>query len=370
MPWLEYLRVTWSMCLKEFLVNLKDPSSRVILLAPVLVQTLLFGYAATFDVNDVSYALVDQSHSEASNELLARLDGTGVFHRKAVLSSVNQLADQVSEGHVSMGLQFASDFADQLHNSGQAPVQLIIDGRNSASANWTLSYVSQIVARFNAERGYSISPVQVDSRVWFNPNLITRWNIVPALIAILALVQTLMLTALSVAREREQGTFDQLQVTPLTPSQILIGKAVPPVLISMVQASIVLLLALFWFHIPMAGSLGLLYLGILVFSLANVGIGLSVSAISATMQQGVLYCFMLLMPMILLSGFATPIENMPDWLQSVTLVNPARFAVDLVRRVYLEGAHLGNIVDDIWPPLLIAVITLPLAGWLFRHRSI
>jgi ABC-2 type transport system permease protein len=208
----------------------------------------------------------------------------------------------------------------------------------------------------------------VESRAWFNPNLETRWNILPGLIASLSMIQTLMLSALSVARERENGTFDQLLVTPFTPTEIMIGKAIPTITIGLVQSTIVLLVALLWFEIPMAGSLITLYTGLAFFTLASVGLGLSISAVSVNMQQAMLYTFMLIMPLILLSGLATPVRNMPHFLQVATLINPLRFAIDLVQRVYLEGVGLWTVIHDLIPLLIISAITLPLAAWLFRNR--
>jgi ABC-2 type transport system permease protein len=213
-----------------------------------------------------------------------------------------------------------------------------------------------------------MAPLTIESRAWFNPNLETRWNLLPGLIAALSMLQTLLLTALSVAREREQGTFDQLLVTPMSPLEIMIGKALPPVLVGLAQSTLILLVALFWFGIPMAGSLATLYTGLVFFTVASVGIGLSISAVSANMQQAMLYTFVLLMPMMLLSGLTTPVRNMPHVLQVITMANPLRFAIDLVQRVYLEGVGLATVWHNLIPLSIIALVTLPLAAWLFRHR--
>ena len=210
--------------------------------------------------------------------------------------------------------------------------------------------------------------IRVERRAWFNPNLESRWNMMPGLIAALSMLQTLLLAALSVAREREQGTFDQLLVTPLTPMLILIGKALPAIFIGIIQSSIVFLIIRFWFGIPMNGSVALLYLGLFTFTIAAVGVGLSISALSLNMQQAMLYTFLLIMPLMLLSGLLTPVRNMPEVLQIATYVNPLRFGMNIVRRVYLEGATLGDIWRQFIPLFVLAVVTLPLAAWLFRNR--
>jgi ABC-2 type transport system permease protein len=190
----------------------------------------------------------------------------------------------------------------------------------------------------------------------------------PAMIAALSMLQTLLLAALSVAREREQGTFDQLLVTPLTPIQIMIGKALPAILVGLIQSTIILLIIRFWFQIPMEGSYWLLYLGLVSFTGAAVGIGLSISALSVSMQQAMLYTFLIIMPLMLLSGLLTPVRNMPAILQVVTYVNPLRFGIDMVRRIYLEGAVFSDIAFNFVPLLAVTAVTLPLAAWLFRNR--
>lgn len=368
-----FLRVA-NLCRKELLTILKDPATRAILVAPAIMQSLVFGYGATYDLTDVPYALLDQSRNGASSELIAHLDSTGVFHRVATLRSQADIRDVIDTEKALLVIQIPADFEQRLSAGQTAAIQLILDARNSNTAGSAAGYVSAVVERYNAglrtRAGVPPPSLTVESRAWFNPNLETRWNLLPGMIAALSMLQTLLLTALSVAREREQGTFDQLLVTPMSPLEIMIGKALPPVLVGLVQSSLVLLVALFWFRIPMAGSLLTLYTGLLFFTVASVGIGLSISAVSANMQQAMLYAFVLLMPLMLLSGLTTPVRNMPQVLQVATLANPLRFAIDLVQRVYLEGVGLGTVWHNLIPLAVIAAVTLPLAAWLFRHRLV
>lgn len=357
-----------SLCRKELLALLKEPSSRAILIAPALLQSLLFGYGATYDLNHVPYAVLDQSRGVASTELLARLDGTGVFERTSSLTSPRQIAKVIDDNDALMVISIPPDFESKLATNQAAPLQVILDGRNSTTAGTAAAYVGSIVGSYNQSLGNAAGGITVERRAWFNPNLEARWNIMPALIAALSMLQTLLVAALSVAREREQGTFDQLLVTPLTPMQILIGKALPAIAIGLVQSTLIFLVIRFWFQIPFEGSIWLLYLGLFTFTGASVGIGLSISALSLSMQQAMLYTFFLIMPLMLLSGLLTPVRNMPAILQVVTYVNPLRFGMSIVRRVYLEGAGLGDVATDFIPLLVIAAITLPLAAWLFRHR--
>ncbi|HET7062212.1 MAG TPA: ABC transporter permease [Nitrosospira sp.] len=361
-----FLRIV-SLCRKELLAILKDPANRVILIVPSLIESILFGYAATFDLSNVPYAVLDQSRGVASTEVLARLDSTGIFHRVATLRTQEDVAPVINSRQALMVIHFGPRFEDQLNAGESAPVQLILDGRNSNTSGSAISYVGTIIDSYNVAR-QGVPALSVEWRAWYNPNLETRWNVLPGLIASLSMIQTLMLSALSVARERENGTFDQLLVTPFTPTEIMIGKAIPTVLVGLVQSTIVLLVTLLWFRIPMAGSLATLYTGLTFFTIASVGIGLSISAVSANMQQAMLYGFMLIMPLILLSGLATPIRNMPQFLQVGTLLNPLRFAIDLVQRVYLEGVGLFEVIHDLVPLVIISALTLPLAAWLFRNR--
>ena len=269
-------------------------------------------------------------------------------------------------------IQIDQDFERRLLTGQPADVQVIADGRNSNTAGTATGYVSAVVEAFNADwrqrHGQNEAPIQVTTRAWYNPNLETRWNMIPSLIGTLTMMQTLLLTAMSVAREREQGTFDQLLVTPFRPAEIMAGKALPSMLIGTLQATTVLLVAQLWFRIPFAGSFGTLYAGLCLFLLAAVGIGLLVSSVVATMQQAMLFSFVVMMPFILLSGLTTPLSSMPQVLQLFTLINPLRYAIDIAQRVYLEGAGLRDLAPDLWPLAVMGLVTLAAASWMFRHR--
>jgi len=368
----DFLHRVLAMIRKELRLTLKDPSSRIVLFAPALFQSLLFGYAATYDLMNVPYAALDESRSPTSVALLAHLDGTGVFHRVANLERSTEIAQLIDPETALLVVRIGPRFEPALLGGEETPIELVLDARNSSTAGTAAQYVASVVDEFNADQRQVHSgaePVlRIESRAWFNPNLETRWNIMPAMVAELSLLQTLLLAALSVAREREQGTFDQTLVTPLSPLEIMIGKALPPMLIGLVQATIVLCVTRFWFHVPFAGSLLVLFSGLVLFVLAAVGVGLSISAVAGNMQQAMQYTFFLVMPMTLLSGLLTPTSTMPKFLQVATMVNPLRFGVDWVRRVYLEGVGFSVVGPDLIPLAIIAGVTLPTATWLFRNR--
>ncbi len=357
---------------KELLAVLKDPRGRLTLFVPPIFQCLIYGYVASYDLNDVPFAVLDRDHSAASRDLIARLDGSRNFHRQAGLFRNQDATRWIDDRRVLLVISIDQDFERRLMLGQSAEIQLLADGRNSNTAGTAAGYVSAIIAEFNAAwraaHGLAGMPVQVSLRAWFNPNLETRWHMIPSLIGTLTLLQTLLLTAMSVAREREEGTLDQLLVSPFRPIEVMAGKALPSVLIGIVQATNILLVAQLWFRIPFEGSYLTLYTGLTVFLLSAVGVGLLVSAISATMQQAMLYSFLVMMPFALLSGLATPISSMPETLQQFTRLNPLRYAIEIAERVYLEGAGLKLLAPDLWPLAGIALGTLLLASWMFRHR--
>lgn len=357
---------------KELLAVLKDPRSRLSLIMPPLMQCFMYGYAATYDLNNVPYAVLDRDHSIASHELLAKFDGSGVFKRVADLARQEDVANLIDKRSALLVIQIEHEFERHLLAGQPGIVQVIADGRNSNTAATATGYVTALVDSFNtdwrAAHGLGPPPIHIVSRAWYNPNFETRWHMVPGMIATLTMLQTMMLTALSVAREREQGTFDQLLVTPYSATEIMAGKALPSMMIGLGQATLVLMVAQLWFQIPFSGSYVTLYLGLGTFLMAAVGIGLLISAVSATMQQAMLYTFIILMPFMLLSGLTTPVSNMPESLQFVTLANPLRHAIALVQRVYLEGATLQIVMPYIIPLVLIGTVTLSAAAILFRYR--
>jgi ABC-2 type transport system permease protein len=357
---------------KELLAVLKDRRARLSLIIPPIVQGLIFGYAATYDLNHVPYAVLDQDRSAASRELLAAFEGSGVFERVGELHNARDIGTYIDRRRALLVVQIEQNFERKLQTGQQAGVQVIADGRNSNTAATASSYINAVVATFNERwrRDHGLpGPVLTSTdRAWYNPNLETRWNIIPGLIGTLAMLQTLMLTAMSVAREREQGTFDQLLVTPFRPFEIMTGKALPSMLVGVIQATGVFLVAQLWFQIPFEGSMITLYSGLIMFLLAAVGIGLLLSAVAATMQQAMLSSLLFMLPFSLLSGLTTPVSNMPSVLQYFSFINPLRYAIDIARRVYLEGVGLPLLTHDLWPLAVIAAITLSAASWMFGHR--
>jgi ABC-2 type transport system permease protein len=361
-----------ALTIKEFLALLKDKRSRTVLIAPPLMQLIVFGYAATFDLNQVPYAVYNEDPGPASRELLARFSGSSTFHLLGELQGETQIGPLVDSKQVLLVLHIGPHFTRDLLLQRPAPLQVIVDGRDSNTALILVGYVRTMITTFNREwakqHGQPPLPAQLKVRAWFNPNLESRWFIVPGIVGLLTLVVTLLVTSLSVAREREAGTFDQLLVTPLRPVEILLGKSLPGFIVGLVEGSLIILLAVFWFQVPLRGSLPALYTGLFLFLLSAIGVGLMISSMALTQQQGLFGAFLFLVPSIILSGFATPIANMPPLVQNLTLLNPMRYFLIILRGVFLEGAGMSLLWSQYWPMAVIGLVNLLLAGRLFRHR--
>ncbi len=357
---------------KEFLAVLRDKRSRFVLIAPPIVQLLVFSFAATYDLDNVPVAILDEDGGVEARALIARIDGSPTFDVVARLDHEGQIAPLVDGREVLMVIRLGRNFGTALARGTGAPLQAIVDGRNSNTAMVALNYLRTVVLDFNrdhlARHGGQAMPVVLEVRAWFNENLRSRWFIVPGIMGLLILVVALLVTALSVAREREAGTFDQLLVTPLRPVEILVGKAVPGIVIGLIEATAILILMVAIFDIPVRGDLAALYLGIFLFLLSAVGVGLMISAIAVTQQQAILGAFLFLVPAVILSGFSTPIANMPEAVQYLTYLDPLRYFLVVVRGVMLEGDGFELLLHQFWPMALIGIASLALAGWLFRKR--
>ena len=364
-----------ALMIKEFTLILKDPKSRIVVVGPPLIQFFVFGYAATFDLNHVRYAVLDESRGVLSRQLLARVEGSGNFELTQNLLSEHEIDSVINLEKARLVLHIGQEFDRNLQRGIPIEIQVIADGRNPNVALVALGYFRNIVEQYNRDliaRGLgngSGTGLQIVARAWFNENLQSRWFMVSALGGVISMVVVMLLTSLSVAREREFGTFDQLLVAPFTPGEILIGKSLPGMFFGFMNALIFSAGAVWWFSVPFRGTLPALMLALLCFIATMVGVGLLVSSLSMTMQQGLLGAFVILMPSVILSGLATPIENMPHWLQVINYANPVQYIIVALRNIFLQGADVGMIWPQIWPLLIIACVTLPSAAWLFRNRT-
>jgi ABC-2 type transport system permease protein len=362
-----------AMIVKEFWAVLRDPRGRIVLFVPPLLQLFVFGLATTLEVRNFDIAVLDRSGGPAAIELVSQLAGSPNVGRVVSLRSPAELSEAIDRRRVIAALVLDSDFDATIARGGTGTAGLILDGRRSIAAQIVSGYVGRIAAAAGttlrpqslARADVAASPVITN---WFNPNLDYLWFTLPSLIVIIGAVSGVSITAQSVARERELGTFDQLMVSPLRVHEILIGKMAPPVAVGLINGTLYLLAAQFIFHVPFTGSILLFYGSLLMFLLALVGVGMFISAASATQQQAFLGSFLVAVPLILLSGYASPVDNMPGWLQVVSLGNPARWFLEIVQGVFLKDMPLHDVGLRLLPLLLIAIVTLGLGAWLFRAR--
>lgn len=362
----------WALLIKEFLAVWRDPKSRSVLIIPPIIQLFIFAWAATLDVKNVPIGILNRDNGEQAFELVQRFHGSPIFTKIIYLKSVDEIEPYIDNQKVLMVIHLDEQFSRNLNAKKQANIQLIMDGRKSNTTQILLGYASSIINRFNEdiaiEKSIPLQKTTLVPRNWFNPNLLYYWYNVPSLCAILSMLTSLMVTALSVARERELGTFDQLLVSPMMPVEILIGKALPAIFIGMCEGSVILLAAIYIFQIPFTGSILLFYFAMFVFVTSIVGAGLFISSLCSTQQQAILGSFVLISPSISLSGFATPIENMPVWLQHMTSVISLRYFLVIAKGTFLKAMPWHIVLANTWQMALIACFTLSAATWLFRRR--
>lgn len=363
----------WTLIIKEFQAVWRDKKGRYVLIVPPLIQTLLFAFAATMEVKDVSVAICNRDAGRYGHELIERIRASSSFHNVRFLTSQEEIMPSVDNRDALLAVTIPQDFSRNLLAGRPAPLQVILDGRRTNTAQIASGYLTLVCQRLQTEiaREHNITPpssITVATRSWFNPNKDYQWFTVPGLVGIIMALEVMLLTGLSVARERELGTFEQLQVSPLTPGEIILGKTVPALLIGLAEGTLVVLMAVFLFDIPLRGALPTLYLGMFLYLLAMTGIGLFVSGIVQTQQQALLGTFVVFMPIVLLSGFMAPVENMPDWMQIATAWNPLRYFLVIIKGVFLKDMPMVMVLKAAIPMLLIALGTLSIAVWSFRRR--
>ena len=362
----------WTLIYKEILAVWRDKKSRFVLIVPPILQLMIFSLAATLDVKNVPIAILNRDNGAESYELLQRFHGAPTFTKILYLHSIEDIAQAIDNQKAVMVIHIDEQFSRNLRAGNTADIQFILDGRKSNTSQIVQGYASGIVDQYNRDFAKRVNFKQQNTeifpRYWFNPNLLYYWFNVPNLSGILTMLIALTVTGLSVARERELGTFDQLLVSPLRPIEILIGKTVPGIIIGLLEGSIIVCAAIWIFRIPFTGSLLLLYLSMFVFVLAIIGVGLFISSLSKTQQQAILGAFVFMTPAVTLSGYATPIENMPEWLQQATLINPLRYYLVIAKGVFLKDMPAAIVFENIWPMALIALFNLIGATWFFRRR--
>ena len=357
------MRRTACLVWKELIELKEDPRLFAIVIVAPLVQLFMLGYAATTDVRDVPVVIADADRSRASRDVIARFAASPNFTLLAVVTSAADIDPYLAEGRAWMALSIPPDYGDRLERGDPQALQLVADGSDASSINIALGYASNLIASYaeemaghdggagraggaNGAGAGSGKGIEARIRVWFNPRLESRDFMLPGIIALLLLVITTNLSSMGIVREKEIGTLEQLNVTPLRRWELIVGKLLPYALVGMVDVCLVLAVAVYWFQVPLRGSLVLLFALTAVYLLSTLGLGLFVSTISSTQQQAMMTTmFFFLMPMIYLSGFIFPIENMPTAIQSITYVMPLRYFLVILRSIFLKGVG----IETLWP---------------------
>jgi ABC-2 type transport system permease protein len=348
------------MLIKEFIQVFRDKRTRIVLFAPPIIQMLIFGYAATFEIHHVATVVLDLDHSQESRDLTSRFTSSPYFDVQHQLTDYRQVGNLIDRGQATVALEINPGFAEHLRKGQTAPLQVIVDATNSNTALIASGYINQIALGFakdyQQDRINRISPqlveripsIQLEPRPWYNPDLRSRWFFVPGIIGSLTLVLVVNLTAFAVVREREIGTLEQIMVTPIRPAEFILGKTLPFFLIGLLDVSLIALVGTLWFQVPFHGQIWILFSGAILFLLCMLGVGLLISTVSQTQQQALVTSFFFIMPAITFSGFGFPISTMPRWLQYLTYASPLRYFLVVLRGTYLKGVGM----DILWPQML------------------
>ncbi len=377
-------RAWWSrmraIAAKEVRAVLRDKRARTTLVLSPLLQLLLFGLASTLEVKNIAVGIVNQDAGQAGEQMVSRIVGSPNFTQVIRYPTIDAMQDAIEAQQILVGVAIGQDFSARLASQGGPAPQILSlgDGRRANAAQIATAYVSAVVRSFGASldsAGARAPPPAATSAAitlepinFFNPNLIYMWFTMPSLIAVITVVLTMSVSAQSVAREREFGTFDQMLVLPFPVHQIILGKLLPAWLVGFFNASLFVLTLPIIFGVPFTGSLVLLYAALMAFLFSTVGMGLLVSSLARNQQQAFLGAFLATVPMILLSGYASPVDNMPQWLQTLSLANPARHFLAMVEGIYLKAMPPAEVAAGILPLIWIALVSLGAAALIFKLK--
>ena len=363
------------MLIKEFIQIFRDPRMKGVIFLMPIIQVLVFGYAVTTDVKHVRTAVYDLDNSVVSREIVASFVKSGYFDIVEYVRSDAHLRELMDRGKVQAALQMSRGFGEKLRVGRTVQLQLILDGTDSNTAGVALNYGAKIAGQFSQKvlitrlthlRGPGQQPgnVELQTRAWFNENLESRNFYVPGVIAIIVMLITLMLTSMAVVREKEIGTMEQIMVTPITPSEFILGKTVPFALIGFADVILITVIGVLWFEVPIRGSFLLLFLATALYLMTTLGMGLLISTVSQTQQQAMMSTFFYYFPAVLLSGFMFPIANMPKIVQWFTYLNPLRYFLVIIRGIFLKGIGLSIL----WPQMVALLVMGMLTLWFTSRR--
>jgi ABC-2 type transport system permease protein len=358
---------------KEFIELFRDKKNRPLLIIAPLVQILVFGYVLNFDIRNIRVAVLDKASTVESREFIDTFKGSGYFKMVAYPSSDAELGSLILNKKADLGISIAPDMSDMIKKGQTSDVQVLVDGSTSNMAFIRISYTMTVIDEYNRMMMKRLYPMdmkygEIDAsiRQWYNPNINSRNFFVPGIVAFLIMLLSLILTSIAVIREKEAGTMEQIIVTPVKPAEFIMGKTIPYIIISLIQMVVILLFAKYWFSVPMAGSALLLFAATLLFLLSTLGVGLFISTVSSTQQQAMMTTFFVVLPFFMLSGFVFPIDNMPQFVQWLTYLNPLRYFLVIIRGVFLKGVGFSVLWEQFAALAILGAILFTGATLRFR----
>ncbi len=350
---------------KERRQLLRDPRTRLIMFVAPIIQLMMFGYAVNTDLRHAPTIVVDHDRTSASRDLMAALEATGRFAVTETGEQARDVTRALDRGDAIMGVEIPPGFARDLA-AGGARVQVLIDGTQSNSATVARGYGARVIEAFARERRSVPPGIDLRARAWYNPGLVSRLYNVPAVIGVVLLLMCLLLTALAVAREREVGTLEQLLVTPLTPTELMLGKTIPVAVVGLIDLALVTLVAVFWFAVPLRGSVPALVVAATLYILAGLAAGLLISTVSKTQQEAFMTMFLFVLPAVILSGFLYPTTTMPAFFRWLSLLDPVRHFLVIVRGIFLKGEGVRALWAEYLTLAAMAAAALAFAVRRFR----
>lgn len=374
------MKIIINIIIKEFLQLKRDPRLFGIIFISPVIQLILLGYAANLDINNINTIVYDQDKTVTSRDLIEKFQSSGYFSVNNYADNYNQITDLIDKGDDLWALVIPNDFEKKLQRNKQVKLQALFDGSDGNKAGIAFGYVTGIVSNYSQnillqtqnklgiKTAFSGSVVS-ELRVWYNPDLKTRYFMLPGIMGLILTIITTTLMAMAIVKEREIGTLEQIIVTPIKPAQLIIGKTIPFVILGFVDIFLVMGVIVFWFGIPIRGDFFYLIFASFIYVLSSLGLGLFISTISKTQQQAMMVAmFGILLPMNFLSGFAFPIENMPGWIQPITYLIPLRYYITILRGVILKGDGFFQLIPQTAALLGIGVLILALSSLRFRKR--
>jgi ABC-2 type transport system permease protein len=359
----DFIQRVFQLLIKELFMLLSDKKMRFILVGPPFIQLMIFSYAATFELNHLSIAMTNHDRGDMAKDLVEKLAGSSWIDRIYYEYDLKEIQALMDEQKILAAITIPEDFSHQIDQDGQIFISCIVDGRRANSAQMFVKYFQNILDNMT-----NPSHPIITSRYWFNENLQALWTTVPAMVIIISMLMGLLITGLSISREREMGTLDALLVSPIQDYEIILAKAIPGLMIGVIQSLCMACAGVGILKIPFTGSPMALFLLTLCYVFSIVGLGISISSFAKNQQQSIIGVFLCMVPCVTLSGYAAPVENMPFWMQFLSAINPLTYGLLGSKAIFLKGGTVIQLIPIFCILLVMGSVSLSASVWLFRKR--